>query len=280
MRTSPIVVALLLVGDGNSARWERFALASRADPAERTDRRGIDLRRLITIALCAGLLSGCATARLGSDGQLNTADLMRRVKDELAEYYFYMHQHENDPAAPDVCGGRIRFDIKSVTVTLTSQSDDSADVNGSASIPIGGPGTLGPSLDASRDAKSTTMKYTIFPVDPGPGKPTFRTGPQWAGFPIASSIEQLRESLLEASDTPPCVHFAPRPTVPPDPKGVVAADQTVSFDFTVVRTVKGGAAFKFLLFSAGATASHQAQAGNTISVVFNASKDDVGFVGR
>ncbi|HEY5107183.1 MAG TPA: hypothetical protein VII73_10500 [Caulobacteraceae bacterium] len=63
---------------------------------------------------------------------------------------------------------------------------------------------------------------------------------------------------------------------PPIKKGV-AADQTIAFDFTVTRAVKGGVALKFVLFAIGADASHQRQAGNTVLVVFNATPGSVGF---
>ncbi len=242
--------------------------------------------RVVSLGLVCCLAAGCTTIPLKTDGSVGAEEVMRRIKDELSEYYFYMHQHENDPALDNVCKGKIEFEIKSVTVTLTSQSDDTADVNGSASLPIGAAGTLGPTLDLSSETKSTkTLKYTVFPTDPRPSArpPALKSEERWVGYPIASSIEQLREALLKASDTLPCETFAApaEPATPPAPgKPAAPADQTVSFDFNVIRTGKGGATFKFVLFSVGATASRQRQAGNTVLVTFNAKPGSVGFHSR
>lgn len=202
---------------------------------------------------------------------------MRRVKDELSEYYVYQHAHEHDPALTNTCSGLIEFHIKSVTVTLSAQADQMADVNGAATVLIGGPGTLGPSLDVSSETKSaSTLKYTFYPVDPGAAAPAFKDADKWVGFPIASSLEQLREGLLKASDTWPCLTFTAPDEPGPSGKKGAPADQSVTFDFNVIRTQKGGATFKFVLFSVGAAASNQRQAGNNVVVVFNATPKSVG----
>jgi hypothetical protein len=237
------------------------------------------MRSVIATLVGCSLLAGCAGVPLRTDGQLDASEVMRRVKEELAYYYFYMHQHENDPALQNVCGGTLAFRIKSVAVTLTSVVDDTGDLNASATLPVGAVGTFGPAVDLATDQKrSSTLKYTFYPVDPGPGQPAPHMDQQWQGVPIASSIEGLREALLKASDTQPCEVFtAPDDPGPPAKKGQ-PADQTVTFDFTVTRTGKAGAAFKFVLFSvgAGATATHQNQAGNNIVVTFNATPKSVG----
>jgi hypothetical protein len=72
----------------------------------------------------------------------------------------------------------------------------------------------------------------------------------------------------------PCETFMAPPA---DGKPAQPSDQTVTFDFTVTRTTKGGATFKFVLFSAGATLSNQRQSGNNIVVTFNAMPGNVGF---
>jgi hypothetical protein len=235
---------------------------------------GLHMRYGAAICLACSLLAGCASVPLKTDGKVGAEEVMRRVKDELSQYYYYMHQHENDPALANACKGRIGFKIKSVAVTLTSVADDTSDVNGSASLPVGAAGTFGPSLDLTGENKSTsTMKYTFYPVDPGSAKPTLETDRTWSGFPIASSLEGLRESLLKASDTLPCETF----TAPAaDGKPAQPADQSVTFDFTVTHTAKGGATFKFVLFSAGATLTHQRQSGNNVVVTFNAMPGAVG----
>ena len=93
------------------------------------------MRTSAAIFLLFSLLSGCASLPLKTDGQIGAEEVMRRVKDELSQYYFYMHQHENDPALNNTCKGQIEFKVKSVAVTLTSIADDTGDVNGSASGP-------------------------------------------------------------------------------------------------------------------------------------------------
>ena len=236
------------------------------------------MKRPIAVVASAALLAGCNTIPLRTDGQVGVDDVMRRIKAELREYYDYMHAHADDPALKTACAGQIEFKIKSVAVTLSSQSDDTLDVNGSASLPVGAVLTLGPSLDVQNEVKSTkSLKYTFYPVDPG-AAPAKITETEWVGFPIASSLEQLREALLKASDTTPCEIFSAPAEVGPPAKAAVPADQTVTFDFTVVHTGKGGANLKFVLFSVGGTGTHQVQSGNNVVVTFTATPTSVGVV--
>jgi len=234
------------------------------------------MKRLLAVVASVVALAGCSTVPTGPDSQVSVEDVMRRIKQELAEYYAYKHAHENDPAFNTVCAGAIEFNIKSVTVTLASESDDTAGVNGSASVPTGVGTSVGPSVDLEKDVKSSkTLKYTFYPIDPGPG-PAPASTTNWVGYPVASSLEQLRSALLQASDTLPCETFSAPAEVGPPRKAAMPADQTVTFDFTVERTGKDGLDLKFVLFSVDPTSSHQVQTGNNVVVTFVAAPKRIG----
>ena len=170
-------------------------------------------------------------------------------------------------AAKTVCGGAIDFDIKSVTVSLTTQRDATATANAGLTIPVGGPGTLGPSLTASsEDKQQQKLDFTFYPVrDPNPTAQTGSADPSlFAGTPLADGLLALRSSLKKASDQTPCFTFVPS-------GGGKQDGNAITYSFTIVDTLNAGGTYKMILFSAGASAKLEHTAVNSITIKFEAT---------
>ncbi|WP_429555179.1 hypothetical protein [Paraburkholderia sp. MM5477-R1] len=165
----------------------------------------------------------------------------------------------------DACKGIVGFYIDNVKVSLTTQTDDTLTGTGSATLPVG-PVAVGPSVSASQENKGTqTLTFTLYPkAEPTP--PTSQPAPpaiDASVYPIAASLQRLRDGLLAASQKGPCVSLVP-------PSGVKDDGGTYAFGFTVINQASVGGTLKFVVFSLGATNTAQRQASNTITVNFKA----------
>jgi hypothetical protein len=250
------------------------------------------MKKYSTLGL-AIVIAGCANVHGKPAADANKAipveDVVRQVKKELNAYQLYALAHENDQPRENACRGDLKIKIDSVTVTLTAQVEVTADGNLGLSIPVGAVGSLGPSMSLVHTDKQTeTIKFTLYPTQPDTGgalaygtaygaiplhaKPTELGGIASAatplnakptelfdGTPIANGLIAVRESLLAASNVPPCIKLNS-----PEPK----QDNSIDYAFSVVQTAKAGVNFKFLLFGAGANAGLKTDNGNTISVKY------------
>ena len=224
---------------------------------------------LLVLTLC---LAACQSVPHNEGDPAKVSDVVSQIKADLGVY----QQYDADAAAAkprdNVCQGSVRFDIDNVKVSLTTQTDDTATVTGSATLPVGS-GTFLPSLGLTREVKGTqTLTFSFYP------KPVVINNPKPASapaqidanaYPIAASLQRLRDGLLEASQKTPCISLVPL-GVGPDGKPATDPGGTFAFGFTVTNTHSTGGTLKFVIFSLGATNSAQAQAANTITVTFKA----------
>ena len=196
--------------------------------------------------------------------------MVGRIKADLGVYQAYDAVAAAARPLDNACKGIVGFYIDNVKVSLTTQTDDTTSTTGSATLPVGS-GTFGPSLGTSHESKGTqTLTFALYPkLEPTPDAP--RATPvaiDASQYPIAASLQRLRDGLLEASQKGPCISLVP----PPGSDGKPSKDDggTYAFGFTVINQVSSGGTLKFAVFSLGATNTAQRQAGNTITVTFKA----------
>lgn len=214
--------------------------------------------------LCSvSLLGGCATLTKGGagkpDGTAPAEAVIREVKQDLGSYFAYQAQAAQAPAQQNPCGGKVNFNVTAVTVNLTTVTKITNEGTAEAEVPIGGV-TLGPSGSYSRSGKSSqSLSFTLVPAD------NVAAGDLRSPRPNSfdAVLRSLRESMLRASDTPPCFKF-------PDPKD---QDNSIEFGFTVTRDSSAGGKISFLIFSLGATHSRSREAAHTVTVKFQAAPD-------
>lgn len=85
-----------------------------------------------------------------------------------------------------------------------------------------------------------------------------RMAPAAAPGTFYAALRSLREAMLRARDTPPCLTF-------PEPKD---QENSIEFGFTVTRDRSAGGEISFLIFSLGAERKSSQAVGNTVSVAF------------
>lgn len=230
-----------------------------------------------TLLLCPVILvvAACKTYTVPQNEGAPTgvAAVVRQIKADLAKYQDYSAKTSTDKALPNACNGIVGFDIDNVKVSLTTQSDDTSTVKGSLALPVG-PVTFGPGLGASREIKGTeTMTFVLYPDVVATPTPVTAAGTEAIDsdqYPIAASLQRLRNGLLDASDAKPCMRLVPSPDAtigaPKDPGG------TFAFGFAVINKGTSDSSLKFVIFSLGATTAAERQVGNTITVTFKARK--------
>ena len=227
--------------------------------------------------ICAAVMStaigiaGCQSVPVNEGTPASVSEVMAKLKDDLAMYQVYDAEASAAAPLPNVCKGIVGFFIDNVKVQLTTKTDTTTSGKAEIALPVGAV-TFGPSLSGSQQAVGTqTLAFAFYPrpivAKKRDKRPAAIDGAQ---YPIAASLQQLRDGLLAASDKEPCISL-----VPEGPDGKLLADPggTFAFGFTVINTVSGGASLKFVVFSLGATSSSQQQAGNTITVTFKARPD-------
>ena len=229
-----------------------------------------------TLLACASVfiislgLAGCQTLPGNEGAPATVADVIAKLKDDLREYQNYDGAAAAAAKLPNVCEGIVGFDIDNVKIGLTTKTDDKAGGSASATLPVGPAATFGPTFSGSQQTTGTqTLTFFVYPKRVLLRKSDSLPPPIDANrYPIAASLQQLRDGLLAASDKEPCMWLAPQA----DEKGKVPADPggTFAFGFVVINTVGTGATLKFVVFSLGATSTTERQAGNAITVTFKA----------
>lgn len=220
--------------------------------------------------LSAGILAlaGCASIPHNEGEPAKVSTVVEQIKADLGEYQKYDAFVATKPPLKNACGGAIGFQIESVKVSLTTQSDDTVAANASAELPVG-TGTFGFNMGGSQERKGTqNLTFNLYPrpveLVAGSQEPVLDP----AKFPIAASLQRLRNGLLEASGNKPCFSLVPLGT---DGKPAGKDDgATYEIGFAVINTGTAGASLKFVVFSLGATRTTQRMAGNTITATFKA----------
>lgn len=234
--------------------------------------------KLQPIGLAIGsalLIAGCANVPQPTTVKpVSAEDVLRQVKKELAQYAMYHTARAQEPRAQTICKGNIDFVVDSVSISLLTQTELSVDGSFSFSVPVASAGTLGPSASASAtNRQNQTINFTIYPVNDTANPPGGETksASLFVGTPIADGLKAFRDSLVKASDQPPCVTFArvgvDRMLENGDDR---KQENSIAYGFTIIETVKGGASYRFLVFSAGLNSQAQQQNTNTITVRFKA----------
>ena len=223
---------------------------------------------LILIVPLACGLAACQSLPRNEGDPVRVTDVVERIKADLAAYLRYDAQAAQAPPLDTACRGIVGFDIESVKVSLTTQTDATSSVTGGATLAVGS-GSLGATFGVSEERKGTqSLGFTLYPArdvgahlapEPEPLDPDL--------YPITTSLKQLREDLLAASAKTPCMALTP-----PDRDGKPQRDEggSFSFGFTVNNQVARGGGLKFVVFALGPAQSLQHQVGNTITVTFRA----------
>lgn len=228
-----------------------------------------------SIVACVTLiLAGCAAVPQNEGVPATVSDVVKKIKQDLAVYQGYDADAASAKPRDNPCEGAVSFNISSVKIALTTQTDDTTSGNASATLPVGS-GTFGPSFSGSHEVKGTqTTTFTLYPKEIEIKKSNNAKPPKPIDaslYPIAAGLQQLRDGLLDASQIRPCVSLIP----PSGDDGKPSNDDggTYTFGFAVINQNQGGANIKFVLFSLGATTTSQRQAANTITVAFKARPD-------
>ncbi len=226
------------------------------------------------LILCSVVLAiaGCQNIPQNEGKPATVADVVSAIKADIGVYQAYDAIAAAAKPLNNACQGIIGFNIDSVKVSLTTQTDNTTNGTGTATLPVGST-TFGPSIGASKETKGTqTLTFTLYPkMEATPNE--HREAPEAIDanrYPIAASLQLLRNGLLEASQKKPCMSL-----VPPGGSAVKDDGGTYAFGFTVINQDTVGANLKFLVFSLGATNTAQRQAGNTITVTFKARPGSV-----
>ena len=226
-------------------------------------------------------LGACCSLPHNEGSPARVADVVSKIKADLGVYQTYDASAAAAKPLDNACKGTVGFYIDNVKVSLTTQTDDTTSETGSATLPVGSV-TFGPSLGVSQEAKGTqTLTFTLYPKKAEPTPTASQEAPKTIDaslYPIAASLQRLRNGLLEASQKKPCISLVPigpdgKPLAPTGPDGKPAtadAGGTYAFGFTVINNASAGGTLKFAVFSLGATNTAQRQASNTITVTFKA----------
>lgn len=218
----------------------------------------------LLLCLTMILLCGCnATTPVNEGDPASISSVVTAIKNDVAKYQEFAAMAKQEKPRANTCKGKIDFDIQSIKVSLTTQTDYSVTGSGGATLPVGNL-TFGPSGSITRSAKGTqVLTFNLYPRIPDAkelvGDIDGKT------YPIAATLQKLRSELLEASDlSDNCMSLQAA-----DPSKT--ENSTFSFGFAVTNSGSASGTLKFVIFSLGASGSVQKQAGNTITVAFKPS---------
>lgn len=186
--------------------------------------------------------------------------VLRQIKQDLDSYFAYEAEIAAEPAGQG-CSRRLNFHVDRVTISLTTLTGFTSDGEVKAEIPAGmsGGGAL---RSLSRTGRSSqTLTFTVFPhrlgATPGAVRPARPDS-------FDAVLRSLRQSMLAANDTPPCLFFPP----------VEEQDNSIAFGFGVTRAGTTGGRISFLIFSLGAQRGSRQEAAHTVTVRFVALPHD------
>ena len=203
-------------------------------------------------ALC---LSACTTMSGPVGEPVPLEDLVRQIKKDIGEYNAYAALHANDPALPNACRGKIDLTVKAVTVSVTTAAKlnegvtAGAQVQPEAFLKVGLAGGAGTSIGNSQVLTFNLVPETLADGRSVPAQPS----------QLFAVLTNLRESLLRAGDTTPCLKF---PEAEKDQKN------SVEFGFTATKGTSAGISVNLFIFSLGASRSDERTAAHKITIGF------------
>jgi hypothetical protein len=211
-------------------------------------------RALPTLA-CALALSGCTTFSGRAGEPVPLEDLVRQIKKDIGEYNAYAAAHANDPALPNACKGKIDLTVRAVTVSVTTASKITEGVNAGAQVQPEAFLKVGVTGGANRSfANSQVLTFNLVPETVADGRAVAAQPSQ-----LFSVLTNLRESLLRAGDTTPCLKF---PEAEKDQKN------SVEFGFTATKGTSAGISVNLFIFSLGASRGDERTVANKITIGF------------
>jgi hypothetical protein len=216
----------------------------------------METTRTISLLFLA-LLGGCTSmsdARPRANLTVPAEDVIRTIKKDLDNYARYEVSTAADAPLPNACRGQVNLHVAAVTVSLTTLTERSQSGEVGVEVPIGGI-ALGASGSGSKTR--TNSQALTFTLVPAVNAASVAPPPEPEAGSFYGVLRGLRESLLRASDTTPCLRF-------PDDK----QDNTIEFGFTVTKEQGMGGKISFLIFSLGAERKSSEAVGNTITVSF------------
>lgn len=209
--------------------------------------------RYVFAALAGALsLSACATTRVPPGDPVPLENLIRQIKRDIGEYNNYALKAANEDPLDNACKGKIDLTIKSVVVSVTTSAKISEGVTAGAQLQpeaflkIGVSGGLGKVL-----GNSQVLTFGLEPVS--------KEGLEIAAQPsqLYLVLTNLRESLLKAGDTTPCLKFPDK-----DQKN------SVEFGFTATNTSSASLGVNLFIFALGASHSDERVAAHKITINF------------
>lgn len=236
------------------------------------------MKKVMFGAFCAALLSGCATTKQYTGTPVRLDDLIRQIKSDMGQYNAYAAAHTADAPLNTACGGKVNLAIKAITVSVTTAAKITQGVTAGAEVtPFRFLKAGASASEGGEFGNSQVLTFTVVPATrPTAGgngnfSATTTAQPAIEGATITSALEakppsqlysvltNLRESLLKASDTTPCLTF---------PKE--EQDNSVEFGFAATYSQTTGGAINLFVFSLGATKTKERTAAHTIKVAFEA----------
>lgn len=226
-------------------------------------------------------LAGCNQAPTGvfPSKTIPLESLLRQIKYDVGTYIF---QHQDDSMQHlrgRACAGQVEFAIRSLKISVTTSIDRTQSASAGLQVPIdvvtldaGGSGSrllndtitttlviwpiTAPSNSLLDDETEAQQRLTAVPPP----------SPDFSGTPISDALNQLRNDLIQTSDTPPCFDFGREEQ----------DDNVVKWAFSVSDKMQGTAKLSLLLFSVGAEASATTTFANTIEATFIAFGEGFG----
>lgn len=211
------------------------------------------MKHIFVAALCATAVSGCTTTPVIAGEPIKLEDVIRQIKKDVGEYNAYAAQHAADARLDTACRGQVDLTIKTVTVSVTTASKTNQGVTAGAELaPLAFFSKAGANAGYAVGNESTqVLTFTL--------EPTAAQGTQLTATPsrLYLALRNLRESLLNASDTEPCLRF---------PK--TGQKNTLEFGFTASRKMTAGGGVNLIIFALGASASDERISAHKISIGF------------
>lgn len=259
----------------------------------------------LAIVLCTAVVAGCQTAPPTPLYSRSLADVLKAVKDDVNAAQTYLLWAQSQPAGSDTCGTKFGYDLLNVQLSLAVAASKTDNGTVSATIPIFGTGSVGPSVGSSKTfANTQTLTFYIYPGSQSTDA---------SEMPRKFDLRELSESALRdfaakspgeqtrALDFGWSIITNQEPKLPGDAEsfpitaamhalhnGLVATDKirpcftlaknkddkvnTIQYAFTLDQQASTSLPVKFLVFSIGGGTTEQAKTVNTVVVSFQLAK--------
>lgn len=211
------------------------------------------MKRALPFFAIALTLSGCVTPKGPPSDPVKLEEVIRQIKKDIGEYNAYAQLHANDPRLNTACRGQVSLAVKSVTVSVTTATKVNQGMSAGAELaPLAFFSKA--TAQAGYSSGIETSQVLTFTLEPVAAQ-----GARVSASPsnLYRALTNLRESLLNASDTEPCLRFPEN-----------NQKNTLEFGFTATRKVTGGAGVNLFIFALGTSGSDERIAAHKITIGF------------